>query len=198
MPFADEPRLQMNFAAKVALCAMFTGFGWIKGARAADLAQPPARSLSAVKAQILVELAAYIRWPPRETRESKFVIAIVGRSPFGDELAEYAAQHTIQGRPIAIHYWKWAQDTGSCDMIFICESDQRWAKDIQDWCGGRPVLTICESARLTSDGIMIGLVLEAGRVKLLINRKALGDQGFSASSQLLHLAQLVGPESGAR
>lgn len=150
----------------------------------------------AVKAQLLVELAAYVKWPGAPRQGRPFTIAVIGASSFGRYLNDYAARHTGQGRPIEVQYWNAPRPGGSCDMAFICQSERAWAGEILDWAGGRGVLTVCESAKLAEAGMMVALVLDGGRVKILINRQAMTGQGFSASSQLLGNAQLVGPAPG--
>ena len=152
----------------------------------------------ALKAQLLVELAAYVKWPAREHPGRTFVIAILGRSPFGNALLDYAAGHSVQGRRIEIQHWKWPDQARDCDLAFICGSEEAWAGEIIAWSGGRAVLTACESAGLTQQGVMVGLVLETGKVKIYLNRQAMLDQKFTASSLLLGLATLVGPDRPAK
>jgi hypothetical protein len=152
----------------------------------------------ALKAQLLVELAAYVKWPPRDHPGKTFVIAVIGRSPFGNALLDYAAGHSVQGRRIEIQHWKWPDQTRDCDMAFICSSEQAWAAEILAWSSGRGVLTASESSALTQQGVMVGLVLETGKVKIYLNRQIMLDQKFTASSLLLGLATLVGPDRPAK
>ena len=152
----------------------------------------------AVKAQLLVELTAYVKGTGPVHQGKPFVLAIIGVSPFGTDLPEYAAKHTVQGRPIEVQYWSWPRQARSCDMAFICRSEQGSALDILAWFDGRSVLTACESVRLTHDGVMVGVVLENNRVKIVLNRQAMAEQGFFPNSQLLGVATLVGPDRPAQ
>jgi hypothetical protein len=147
----------------------------------------------ALKAQVLVELAAYMRWPEPGRQGRPFILAVVGVSPFGTFLSEYAGRHTVGGRPVEVQYWSWARKDRPCDMLFICRSGQASAPDILEWCSARPVLTACESAKLTQDGVMVGVVLAGSRIRIHLNRQALAAQGFAANAQLLGMATLVGP-----
>ena len=152
----------------------------------------------ALKAQLLVELAAYVKWPPKEHPGQTFVIAVIGRSPFGNALLDYAAGHSVQGRRIEIQHWRWPDQARDCDLAFICGSEQAWAGEILAWSATRAVLTACESSSLAQQGVMVGLVLETGKVKIYLNRQAMLDQKFTASSLLLGLATLVGPDRPAK
>jgi hypothetical protein len=155
------------------------------------------RDENALKAQILVELAAYMRWPEPVRQGRPFILAVVGTSPFGTFLSAYASRHTVRGRPMDVQYWSWARKDRPCDMLFICRSEQAFVSDILEWCSARAVLTSCESAKLTRDGVMVGVVLAGNRMKIHLNRQAMAAQGFTASAQLQAMATLVGPDQPA-
>jgi hypothetical protein len=46
--------------------------------------------------------------------------------------------------------------------------------------------------------MLVGLVLDSGKVRIFLNRQAMTSLGFSASSQLLGYAQLIGAERPTR
>lgn len=151
------------------------------------------RAEYALKAQILVLITSYMKWPVARSGKP-FVISVVGQSKFGDLLASYAAKHTAKGRPIEIQHWVWPKKEGDCDMVFISASEEGRAEQILAWCAGKGILTTCESPRLAREGAMVGLVLEGTRVRIHVNRSAMATEGFSADAQLLALSRLVGPE----
>lgn len=151
-----------------------------------------------IRAQILVQLAAYVKWPEPVRQGKPFVLAVIGNSSFRSALTDYASRHTIHGRPIEIQYWSWPKQARDCDMAFICRSEQDSVGEILAWCAERNILTACDSARLTQNGVMVGVVLVGDRLMIYLNRQAMGERGFRASSQLLGLAKLVGPDGSAK
>lgn len=155
------------------------------------------RAEYALKAQILVLITSYMKWPVARSGKP-FVISVVGQSHLGDKLASFAAKHTAKGRPIEIQNWVWPKKEGDCDMVFISASEEGRADQILAWCAGKSILTTCESSKLAREGAMIGLVLEGTRVRIHVNRSAMAAQGFSADAQLLELSRLVGPEPNGK
>ena len=147
----------------------------------------------ALKAQILVELLPYVQWhPDLEPRDRPFVILVLGRSPFGSNLDDYARPRTIQQRPIQIHYATKLSDATSCDVVFICRSESSRVQAILAWARGRRALTVSDDDRATRQGVMVCLLMENRFVRLAVNPDVAAAGGLFFSSQLLRYARILG------
>ena len=151
----------------------------------------PQTDENVLKAQALVELAPFFKRPERRDPGQAFAIAVLGKSPFGPTLDNYAKNRTVQGRPIVIHYVARPSELPLCDLIFICRSERRTAPEILNWARGRGVLTVSDDEDLLYKGIMVGLIPEAGFLKIFVNARRGYDEKFVISSQLLHLAKII-------
>lgn len=148
----------------------------------------------AVKAQILIKLIPYVRWPEQvEIPGRPLVIAVVGRSPFEDQLDRSVRQTPIvRGRPLKVIYAAHYTDDLSCDLLFLCPSASKEARVILAKTRGRPVLTVADDERLSGIGIMVSLLLqEDNRTRLVVNRGVAISEGFSLNSQLLKIAKVI-------
>ncbi|HLO66631.1 MAG TPA: YfiR family protein [Holophaga sp.] len=145
----------------------------------------------AAKAQFLVDMAVYFRWPEGREAKGPFVVAVLGRSPFGARLDALVRARTHQGRPMKVAYAARLADLGPCDMVFICRSERRNGAEILEWAKGRGLLTVAEDRELVDRGAMVGLILDAERLRMHLNLKALEGEGMGASAQLMRLAVIA-------
>lgn len=144
-----------------------------------------------LKAQALVELSPYIKWPEQRDAGHPFTIAVVGHSPFGAKLDTYARARTIQSRKIDLVYVHKPSELPPCDLVFICRSERKNIGEILDWARGRGVLTVTDDPDLLTRGVMVDLVAEGGTLKLYVNTGAAVAEKFVISSRLLGLAKIV-------
>jgi hypothetical protein len=148
----------------------------------------------AVKAQILVKLIPYVRWPEAPNQGgAPLVIAVVGNSPFQDHLDRYIQQNpSVQGRPLRVIYAPQMTDDLACDLLFICPSQYRASKSILERARGRAILTVADDKRLAKSGVMVNLlVLEDNKVHLVLNRGVAQAEHLDFSSLLLRMAKIV-------
>jgi len=144
-----------------------------------------------LKAQALIELSPYFRWPEASGTSQAFTITVVGKSPFGTNLEDYARSRTVQGRKIEIQYSSKASELGACQLVFICRSERMTAGRILEWAKGRSVLTVSDDEELLRKGVMVGLIAEGGFLRLYVNPHLASLEKFTISSQLLRLAKIL-------
>ncbi|HJW72152.1 MAG TPA: YfiR family protein [Geothrix sp.] len=148
----------------------------------------------AVKAQILVKLIPYVRWPEvPNPGGASLVIAVVGSSPFQDHLDRYIQQNpSVQGRSLRVIYVPQMTDDLTCDLLFICPSQYRASKAILERTRGRAILTVADDKRLAKSGVMVSLlVLEDNKVHIVLNRRVAQAEHLDFSSLLLRMAKIV-------
>ncbi len=156
-------------------------------------AQPPGSPVDeyVIKARALVELSPYFKGPETRDTGRPYLIAVVGRSPFGSKLDAYARTRTVQGRRIEVRYVVRASEIQSCDLLFLCRSERRNAGEILDWAKGKGVVTVSDDEDLITRGVMVDLLIEGDRLKIYVNPQAAAVEKFAVSSQLLRMAKLV-------
>jgi len=144
-----------------------------------------------LKAQALVELTPFFRWPDPRDAGRPFTILVVGRSMFESKLDTYARTRTVQGRRIEVRYVSRRSDLFPCDLLFICRSERRSAGEILEWARGKGVLTVADDEDLLKRGVMVDLLTESGLLRLYLNARVATAEHFVVGSQLLRLARPV-------
>ena len=161
---------------------------------------PPAPSPTEyeVKAAFLYNFARFVEWPAAALHDpgAPFVIAILGRDPFGPILDETVAGKTVAGRPIEVHRVPRVDDARDAQIVFVSPSERANVEAILKALERPGVLTVGDTDGFAQRGGAINFVLQARKVRFEINPAAAEQAGLKMSSQLLKLATLVaGPRS---
>jgi hypothetical protein len=148
-----------------------------------------------LKAHILVDLLPYVQARPEPgPRDRPFSILVLGRSPFGAYLDDYARTRTIQKRPIRTLYARNLSEAAACDAVFICRSEIRRADAILGWAQARHAITLSDDEALAQRGVVLNLLMEGRFVRLAVNPEAATAAGVVISSQLLRNARMLTPK----
>ncbi|MGA8810893.1 MAG: YfiR family protein [Thermoanaerobaculia bacterium] len=146
-----------------------------------------------VKAAFIYKFATYIRWPAGVDATTPFVIGILGKDPFGPALNDVVRSENVQGRAILVKTIGRVEDALHCDLVFVSTSERGNLQQILSVLRRAPILTVSDLDQFAEQGGMIGLVTtEDNHIRFNINKAVLEQQGLRASSQLLHLAHIVG------
>lgn len=147
-----------------------------------------------LKAQVMIQLLSFAEWPPGAGAAGKpFELVVMGKSPFGAYLDDYARDRTIQRRAIRIRYLAKAGDPGPCSAVFLCRSEAGRAGPVCAWARSNHVLTLSDDEALARQGVMVNLVMEGRFVRLAVNLGAVSAAGLSLSSRLLKNAHILAP-----
>ena len=142
------------------------------------------------KVVLMDKLTRFVDWPRAEPNRS-FVLAVLGRTPFGDELDSYFASRTLKNRPVTIRYLHQASEAADCDLLFICASEKARLAGILEQVRGRPVLTVADTEGFARAGVMVGLVRTGSRVGFEVNLTPTRESGLRMAPGFLQLATLV-------
>jgi hypothetical protein len=161
---------------------------------------PPASSPTEyeVKAAFLYNFARFVEWPADTGHDAgaPFVIAILGRDPFGAVLDETVAGKTVGGRPIEVHRVPRVDDARDAQIVFVSTSERPNIPAILKALDRPGVLTVGDTDGFALRGGAINFTVQARRVRFEINPAAAEQARLKMSSQLLKLATLVaGPRS---
>lgn len=146
-----------------------------------------------VKAVFLFNLIHFVEWPAGIPSTESFTIAIFGNDPFGDILDNAVKGERKNNKPIQIKRFKTIDEisAGYCDMLFIsADALSRW-EDLRRQIKDQPTLTVADSQGFTQEGGMINLIRQGSKIQVEISRSAVENPGFSVSSKLLSLANLL-------
>lgn len=151
----------------------------------------------ALKAQILVELLSYVQWPVGVDPDGRaFDIVVVGKSPFGTYLDDYARTRTFHQRPIRVRYLAKGGDLSPCSLVFLCRSEGGRVDAVSAWARHHHVLTVADDEALLRRDVMVHLVMERNYVRLAVNPDSVSAAGLTLSSRLLRNARIL-PSSHA-
>jgi len=144
-----------------------------------------------VKVVLLDKLTRFVTWPPEGATGRPFLIGVLGRTPFGDELDTYFAHRTLKNRPVAVNYYRDPGDVGECDVLFICASEKPRLQAILAKVKGRPILTVSDSDGFAEAGVMVGIVRMDARMTFEVNLAPTRQSGFRLEPGFLQLAKLI-------
>ena len=180
-PVAHPRRCPSRAATWLALLLVLLGSGPV---RAADEYQ--------IKAAFLYNFLKYVTWPTNAfaTADSPYVIAVLGKDPFGDRLDDLARQ-TLKGRPLRIVRFDSTSALVPCHLLFVPDLERKKWEQLLKKLGSTAILTVGESERFALSGGMINFYTENNRVRFEINVDAARRAELTVDSAMLNLAKLV-------
>jgi hypothetical protein len=168
-------------------------------------AAPVALSEDETKAAAFYNVLAFTNWPSEAfaSPDAPLVIAIAGHGPIAALFDKIVAGETWRDRRIVVDHYESARQVKSCHVLFIAQSEQaNWAK-IKPLYANRPILTVSDAANFATLGGNVQLAIEQNHLRILVNLSTTSANGLKLSSNLLHLATIIGPipnpsQSGTR
>ncbi|MFA6289772.1 MAG: YfiR family protein [Opitutaceae bacterium] len=146
-----------------------------------------------VKAAFLYNFTKFVEWPasrfPDDT--SPIVIAVLGRNPFGDELAAIIRTRKVNGRELVVKIIASADEAATAHLLFVGADEETLLVGKMEPLQKAGVLTVGESPRFIASGGIINFTLETDKVRFQINPLAGQQAGLKISAQLLKLAMIV-------
>ena len=165
------------------------------GADARPLAQEKGARASEydLKAVFLYQFARFVDWPPEafEGADQPLTIGVLGVDPFGKSLDEIVANEVVGGRKLAVRRYHEVPEKGSCQILFISDSEAERLERVLATLKGRSVLTVGDIDAFASRSGMIEFLLVQDRLRLRVNLAAANAAHLKISSQLLRQAQIV-------
>ncbi len=150
-----------------------------------------------VKAALLYNFARFVEWQKGafSDADGEIVLAILGRSPFGNALDRIRGKK-VTGRTLSVRH---CADVGALGVegpkpphiLFISGSESENLPAIFSRIRAYPVLTVSDLPEFAEAGGMIGLVKAGGKVRFEINTVAAAGATLKISSRLLKIARIV-------
>jgi hypothetical protein len=150
------------------------------------------------KAALVYKFTKFVRWPDDvfESKDSPFVMGVIGQDPFGQTLDDTVKDRQIHDRSVEIHRLNWIEPNDrksaeKCHVLFICESEKQRLAEILEALRDRPILLVSDTRDFAQKGGMIGIVLDKGRLRFEINEDVMERAKVQPHGKLLNLATVV-------
>lgn len=148
-----------------------------------------------LKAAVIHKVIGFIDWRHDKAEGDAALnveICVVGKNPFGDSLERLIEYHSVPERSVTVRHLRGDEPLGGCSIIFVSRSVAGERRELLEYLGTSPVVTVSDIEGFAEDGGMIELAVENNAIKFIINRTKVRKAGVHISSQLLSLAkQLV-------
>jgi len=149
-----------------------------------------------VKAAFLFNFSQFVSWPPQAfgSTNAPIVIAVLGQDPFGRDLDAIVNGEHVNGHPIVVRRYRDVSEVDGCHILFIDRSESDQLPEIVRSLRGRAILTVSDIEGSAQGGVMIDLATQDNHIRMHVNLAAARASGLTLSSQLLRLAQIIGPK----
>lgn len=183
---------QGTIAARLRACAVVLACAVLAASSTARAGAAPRREYE-IKAAFLYHFARYVEWPEEDppTPRDAFVIAVVGRDPFGGALDRIASTRTVGNRKIAVRRFESPDDCAPCDVLFVSSSEADRLHGVLARTKGAHTLVVGDTKGFARRGVAINFFIERNKVRFEINPAAARRAGLKISSKLLRLARIV-------
>ncbi len=149
-----------------------------------------------MKAVALEKIAIFVNWPNQDLHEnisSDFVIAVLGKNPFGNILEETYTNKLIKERKVKIIYVQSVQNLTNCDILFIPEMRQSELQTVLKDLKGKAYLTVSDTEGYAEAGCFINFYTFENKLRFEINHKAMTEAGFIVDYRLLRVSKVLNP-----
>jgi hypothetical protein len=147
-----------------------------------------------VQAVFLFNFSSFVDWPAAafSSPSQPFVICLLGAAELAANVEQAVRGENVDGRPMLVRRFRGDEQPGDCQILFIDDSQEAHLARMLDAARDRPALTVSDLDGASQRGVMVQLVNERNRIRLLINVEAARAAGLTISSNLLRAAQIVG------
>ncbi len=154
-----------------------------------------------LKAEFLERFTRFIEWPADSRVNdpaTPFVIAIIGRNPFGAHLDSLSSSRKIKGKTVVVRLLASPELAGDCDLLFIAAGEHGRLREILAHTAGKPILTVGDGDEYALSGVLFNFADTGdtgGMIAFEISETAVKKSGLTVSSRLLRLARHVEGEA---
>lgn len=162
----------------------------IATAAAAQVAAAP--SENAVKAAFLYRFSSFAEWPTAafDASEPSFIIGVYGNDEVATELEKIVAGRMVDGRPVVARRIRELGRDTSAHILFIGnQRDSKLRDQLAVLLG--PVLVVTEQDMGLTQGSVINLSMDQGRVRFAVSLPAAEARSLKLSARLLAVAKNV-------
>jgi hypothetical protein len=143
-----------------------------------------------VRAGFLYNCAIFVAWPSTAFTSDEFVIGIAGDHVLSEVIKEMQGQK-VNGRTLRVVPVRSNDDLAKVHILFVAGTDSTAMRRMLAEVGRAPILTVGEHDSFTTDGGVVRLYTDQGRLRFEINTTHAEDAGLRVSAKMLGLAKIV-------
>jgi hypothetical protein len=135
----------------------------------------------------------FVEWAPSTSIHARdpFVVLIIGDGATADATERFLKSKTIGEQQLVVRRARWDQSLAGVRAAFVVEQDTKRLYRILDAAAAAGVLTIGEGDSFTTQGGVIGLLVQNRKVRFDVNTSAAQIAGLRVSSKLLALTRVI-------
>lgn len=177
-----RPRVLRGAMAALSLAALMAAPA---AGRAADVAT--------AKAEMVVNLAKFVRWPEDAAaqKQGQLVFSILGEDDLAAALASVLSTKTINGREVFVRFIRRPQDARGSQMLFVSSNEMARLPEVLAAVSGSSCLTVADAEGFIAQGGMIDFTRGTDRARFEIHLARAEQAGLKVSSKLLAVARVV-------
>ena len=134
----------------------------------------------------------FVEWPA-DASQGPLVIGVLGDDGLAQAVEDLVERKTFGGKIGLTKHFRTLEDLRLCHVRSIHIEGKSLQKQVLELASTVPVLTVGEGRDFARAGSMIGLLLEARRLRFVMNAAAAKRSGVKIWAPLLQLAQTVRP-----
>lgn len=142
------------------------------------------------KSILMKKVADFVEWPAAEAG-APFTIGVLGKSPFGDQLASAYAGRTIKGRKVRILFLAEPDEAPRIDLLFICASEKWRIRSVLARLKDPGVLTFGDTEGFAQAGVMVNVRMREGTAFFELNLGSLHRARFAVNPAFVRIAREV-------
>jgi hypothetical protein len=147
-------------------------------------------SPSALRAAFLYNFAKFAEWPVEHDASRPLTLCVQDDGATEIALRDLASRGPINGRRVEIARRAAGPALRSCHLLYVGDESPTRVAAVLDSARGAPVLTVGTGETFVLAGGMVGLFVEDGRMRFVIDPDAAHRAGIRLSSRLLQLARI--------
>jgi hypothetical protein len=176
------------------ICGQVAPLGQV-AVRAAAPESPEAiqRRQSQMKFAYLYSFGVFTRWPAGafDSTGGKFVIGVLGESPFGDDLNRIALTKKIQTKEIVLKKLSATEEPPTCHMVFFLGGvPAETERIVMEKLKGKPVLLVGEGKDFLNQGGVLRFFLDGAVVRFELSPTSAAKQQLTIDPRLAKLGQV--------
>lgn len=147
-----------------------------------------------LKAAFLYNFAKFVEWPTEREGDpgEPLTFCVLGEDPFGPVLETIVADKPVKGRAVVVRRIQGVGAASGCHLVFVSASEQVRLDEVLQALDRSAVLTVSDVEGFAQRGGVIGLFVEANKLRFAVNIEAAKRVGLRISSEMLKLARIVG------
>jgi hypothetical protein len=153
----------------------------------------PATDVRMVKADMLYNIAKFVRWPESsfDHTQGQLIFTILGEDPLAEALASTLSTRSVNGHPVFVRLVRRVADTAGSQVVYIAASQAARTPEVLHLVQGSPALTVADSVGFVDRGGMVDFSDATDHVQFEINQARAERAGLKISAKLLALARVV-------